>query len=1147
MWDHVSANAILYKDVPAEALGLSNTARAGRTFASAMVSETMPKPNEMDPVCRWSLDAAKRAWDDAGTPEIGPGRAGVYVANLTYPSRAHAGYASDIWKHGTSQRSAESVLNASLPPHLISTELGLSGPAYALDAACASSLYAIEIGCRRLQARQIDCALIVGVNAADNLILHIGFDALHALSPTGRSRPFVAGADGLVPSEGAVAVVLKRLTDVTPKDSVHGIIRGVGLSNDGRRKGYLAPSADGQVEAMQKAYAMANIDPTSIDFLECHATGTAVGDATELQASARVFKKAKDLKLGSLKSNLGHLITAAGLASLLKVTQAMAAEILPSTPVDGSLVDELDGTPFTVPTNATDWPRGKTPRRAAISNFGFGGNNAHLIVEQFEKRTSREPELEVITKNSNVGICGIGLLGGSDRGCNAVLRRLMNSPLNQAKQAATIGADPRQVRIPPNDLMQAEPQQLAILDVVEEALTNFGELPAKKTGIFVAMECAADSARWLLRERLLGQPETRNYDEDDLDKVAPKLEAPTVLGAMANMMANRTNSSRDLRGQGFAISAGAASGIAALDAAFGALNTGTIDVAIVAAADFATEPVRAHALSMLQPGARPGDLAAALVLQRSTDISDDKIIATLGDTVWQTNETSSSNALEQAYGYAPAASTLFEIGLTSFASERGVRLHETGAHPILAKRPQTTDIGVRSTPSNGAAQVKIKPSAPRPCPDVLRPPPFLFWAAASSLKDLGKRLRKGTPGGKGSLRIAIVSPTESDHSNRLETASKSLLAGHRPGGEGIYVGEGPAEGELAFMFTGSAAVYPRMGRGLLSAFPKVSRRFSKVDKALEISELLAKASLTEFEQLCTGTLIGQAHAVLLLDELGLQPDAAIGLSLGESSALFAFGIWNDPGALLDEISDAAMYERHIGGDFETAQSAWGANVPADWCNWRVQAPIEHVRACLAKFPGVEITIIYTESECMIGGPADQCRAFCAALGNQAVTAKMNQHLIVHAEAMRPFEDTWRRLHTRRVKKREDIRVYANAINAAYKPTSKRIAEMLTQQATSTVDFPKTIEQAWADGVRTFVELGPRDTLTQSVKSILEDKPHQAVATDRIDRSDLGQICELVATLFAEGRAVDMKYVDRHLRSARQRVRPPRPAFPVTRT
>lgn len=1147
LWEHVIANTILYRDISSKALGLNEAALGGRTFVSALIEDGPLNAGDPDPVCRWSLKAAKQAWSAAGQPNVDPGRAGVYCANLAYPSRAHAAYASDIWEKGTSSRPPESILNASLPPHLIAQELGFSGPSYALDAACASSLYALEIGCRRLQSRDIDCALVVGVNAADNLILHIGFDALHALSPTGRSRPFVSDADGLVPSEGAVAVVLKRLSDVTPDDQVHGLIRGIGLSNDGRRRGYLAPSADGQVEAMNKAYTMANLSPKSVDYLECHATGTAVGDATEVKALAQVFQNREALKIGSLKGNIGHLITAAGLASVLKITKAMATETLPPTPINGDLIEEARTGCFEVLQRPIPWKRGSHERRAAISNFGFGGNNAHLILEQYEGQEAVAGQNQKTKRPPTVSLCGVGLRAGMDHGGAAVLRRLTNLPHKPAMQAREIGADPKQVRVSPNDLMLAEPQQLAILDVVDEALEQVGELPSDRTGIFVAMECASDSARWLLRERLSSKYPLSTIDSEARDQIAPPLKAPAVLGAMANMMANRVTNGLDFRGQGFAVSAGAASGHAALDAAIGALNAGTLDVAIVAAADFACEPVRAHALSMMGEVSAPGDQAAALVLKRKSDTNGENTIATIGNATWQSPKVQSSTIVDEVFGHAPAAKSIFEIALQSLASAKGIQLTQTGAHPALTSQAPKITIGTPATAFSAPARIKMMPKRAQSHPDPMRPPPYLFWAAAKTKQALAKRVGDASTGGSGRFRLAINSPNETVHAKRMQAAASALMDERQPQGEGVYFGEGAAKGDLAFMFTGSAAVYPRMGRGFLAAFPDVAERLGEFEKAREIAELLSKSKLTEFEQLCTGTLVGQAHAILLLERLGLKPDAALGLSLGESSALFAFGLWTDPGALLDEIADAAMYERHLGGEFETAQSSWGSNVPADWTNWRIQAPIDRVCAQLDAHPGVEITIIYTDTDCMIGGPAEVCRAFCAALGGEAVTAKMNQHLIVHAEAMAPFADTWRRLHTRKTHSNPDVRIYANAIHDAYEPSSARIADMLTQQALTTVNFPKTVKQAWKDGVRTFVELGPRDTLTQSVNAILDGKPHMAISTDRIDRSDLGQISELSAALYADGRSINMNYVDRHLRAARRLKRQPRPPFPVTRS
>ncbi len=152
-----------------------------------------------------------------------------------------------------------------------------------------------------------------GVSCPDRPLVQGGFRGLGAASPTGQSRPFHRGADGLVPSEGAAVVALMRLADaITAGVPVLGVIRGIGLSNDGRAGGLLAPSRDGQERAMRLAYASAGVAPETVSLVECHATGTPVGDAVEARSMARVFDGRSDLPIGSVKSNIGHLLTAAG-------------------------------------------------------------------------------------------------------------------------------------------------------------------------------------------------------------------------------------------------------------------------------------------------------------------------------------------------------------------------------------------------------------------------------------------------------------------------------------------------------------------------------------------------------------------------------------------------------------------------------------------------------------------------------------------------------------------------------------------------------------------------------------------------------------------------------------------------------------------
>ncbi len=1134
LWDIVRDRRIVTRPVPAACLGLSDGSEHSARFTSGFINGTYPEcggPQD-DPVCAWPIAAARAAWAQADTASLDPQRCVVILANLFYPSRGLTAYAEDIWRTGQSACAPEAARNSGYPAFAVAEAIGAKGAAFALDAACASSLYALEIGCRKLAAREADAVLAGAVNAADNLILHIGFDALKALSPTGRSRPFIAGADGLVPSEGAVAVVLKRLSDVTPGETVHGVIRGIGLSNDGRQKGLLAPDAGGQMRAMRQAYRESGVDPSSIAFLECHATGTAVGDGVEIQAASEIFSGSGSLPVGSLKANTGHLITAAGLASVLKLMRALAAETLPAMPLDGDLILPLHNSGLRPLAAPEPWKRpAKAPRRAAISNFGFGGNNAHLVLEQYEARASYvngASVKDVRQQPEPIAVCGIGLLGGEDAGERAVLRRLMNAPVKASRSGAELTVDPVTARTPPTDLVRSEAPQLAILAVASEALSGVTRPEASACGAFTAIRSLPDSARWLLRARA-SLPDHANDDARDL--IAPPLIAADVLGAMGNVSANRLNVAEDFRGQGFALAAEAASGAAALDVACAALRGGRLDLAIVIGADFATDPVSA---ATLPSGSLPGEKAAGLVLKRLSraEADNDRILAVLDPVEWHGANVKSCQLTSSTYGSAPAADLLFDLGVRIALAARGQTLTDTGAVPALEGEPGAALVTTGAERLSRPASLSVRPCPPRPCPDPLRPPPYMVWAAAGSRPALAKKLSSNMTGGRGSVRIALIAASPEELDALRANAALELKGGRIPQGAGVHFGEGDPEGELAFVFTGSAAAYPRMGRALLMAFPEVAAELGKLSRAQEFAPLLTRPTLTEFEQLCAVSLVTQAHAILLRDLLGIKPDAALGLSLGESNALFAFGYWRDMGGLLSDIEDAAMYERHIGGSFETARESWGPNVPADWTNWRVSAPCGEVRQALACEPNVELTIIYSDTDCMIGGPADACRRVAAHLPKGAAVL-MHQHLIVHARAMQPFAEAWRRLHSRPVSRIKGPRLYTNATNTAYKPSKARTADMLTRQALATVDFPATVRQAWQDGVRTFVELGPRDTLTRSIQQTLGDKPHRAVATDKVDSSALAQIAELAAALYSEGWPTRIDFVARRLEEARE--------------
>lgn len=271
----------------------------------------------------------------------------------------------------------------------IANRLNLCGPNYVLDAACASALLAIGAAVDELRTGRSDMMLAGGVNATLPADVTTSFTQLGALSERGRVRPFEKGGDGTLLGEGLGVVVLKRLDDaLAAGDRVYAVLRGVGESSDGRGKGLLAPNPDGETLAMRRAYAASGVDPATIGLVEAHGTGIPLGDRTEIESLRNVFGDRTTpvgvKALGSVKSMISHCIPAAGVAGLIKVALALHHRVLPPT-----LCDEvnpelgIDQTPFYVNTAAGPWfARPGQVRRAAVNAFGFGGINAHLIVEQ---------------------------------------------------------------------------------------------------------------------------------------------------------------------------------------------------------------------------------------------------------------------------------------------------------------------------------------------------------------------------------------------------------------------------------------------------------------------------------------------------------------------------------------------------------------------------------------------------------------------------------------------------------------------------------------------------------------------------------------------------------------------------------------------
>lgn len=996
---------------------------------------------------QWLVAAARQALNEAGVKD--GRRTGLILGSLGYPSREMADVAATRWRGDTApdERALDGQSGAL---HWTIAQCGLGGPRLALDAACASGLYALKIACDRLRAGDADVMLAAGLNAADDLFLHIGFTALGALSPSGRSSPLSTLADGLLPAEGAAVVALKRLdAAIRDGDRILAIIRGVALSNDGRGSGLLTPTTSGQQRAMRAVYEASGVAPEDVAYLECHATGTAIGDREEILSVRAVYGDEHPLRLGSLKAQLGHLITASATAGLLKLCAMFEHATLPPAPRVGidHPIATLEGAALTLAREAESWASDAGSRFAAINAFGFGGCNAHAVLEGPEGANASDdstPRLTQARCAPRLALVACEVAVGTADDTDAALRVLLgvDAPTRRVDGVELAIAG---LGFPPVDLQSALAAQLLLLRVAQTMRPQIRGADAR-LGVFIGSDVDPAAARHGYRrrlERMVG----RKCSDRERNSIVPPLQAAGVLGTMPNMPANRLNNLLDARGPGFTVSDGAQSGTRALELAADALAAGEIDAAIVGAVDasggaFGDDPTRA-------------DAAVLMLLVRAGDAPDRRSLATI-----VRDATDDDDAVALPWADAGTTTDLLHIAVAALCCRHGL------------------------LPSNQA----------------------LPWITQKrTLRTRGWRISGGEPQG-----VAFEAP-------EIQRTSD------RPASD---------RGDLAWTFTGAAATYPGAGLTLLRAFPQIATAIHQLAPRLaeSLPALVGRETLSLVDQLQLGTLISQSHA-RLLTMLGVVPDATVGLSSGETNALLATGAWSDADALFADVTASGMYDTHLGGRYEALRHAWQLETvsDADWRCFRVVHPVAALRAAIERYPRVRLLIVHHDGDATIGGEASACEAIIAALGAQA--APIHHDLVVHCPELGPFADVWYRVHHRRTRAITAPRMYANAINRVFVPSDDRCAELLTAQACNTVVFDATIEQAYADGVRTFVELGPRGACSGWIREILHTRPHVACALDGATGS-LSDLAAALTALAGAGHRVAVDGWNTHMRGLR---------------
>jgi phthiocerol/phenolphthiocerol synthesis type-I polyketide synthase E len=400
-----------------------------------------PREAEMlDPQHRLFLEAAVAALCDGGVdPSRFDGSIGVFAGAalssylLMILNSLHASAGNDRGQLPVSRTLAVQGNDKDYLATRTSYKLDLRGPSLTVQTACSTSLVAVHVACQSLLSGESDLALAGGVSVTGNL-RKTGYFHVDAgiLSADGHCRPFDARANGTIFGDGVGVVLLKRLGEaVADGDHIHAVIRGSAVNNDGLMKiGYTAPSVDGQASVIAEALSVAGVSPDSVGLIEAHGTGTSLGDPIEIEALHQVFRtqggRTNACAIGSIKSNFGHLNTAAGVAGLIKAVLSVEhGEIPPSVNFDtpNSNID-FANSPFYVPTRPVPWDDAAAPRRAGISSFGIGGTNAHVVIEQARMPRAGDPS----RKKVHVALVSAKTPAALDAACSALADHLRDQP-----------------------------------------------------------------------------------------------------------------------------------------------------------------------------------------------------------------------------------------------------------------------------------------------------------------------------------------------------------------------------------------------------------------------------------------------------------------------------------------------------------------------------------------------------------------------------------------------------------------------------------------------------------------------------------------------------------------------------------------------
>ncbi len=648
----------------------------------------------LDRIFHWSLYAAKEALKDSGYfhDEQLLNKTGLIFGNLSFPTeyssklfssmhlKALEYFVRKLLNHqnfhfdnpaSELNISLDNAITASLPASVICSSLRLGGIRYTIDSACASSLNVMELASYHLNSGQVDMMLAGAVCCPERLYVIHGFNVLHAFPNQGGSIPLDRSSEGIKTGEGAGIFVLKRLSDAERDgDRIYAVVENIGLSNDGGGKHILSPSKKGQYLALERAYQQSK----PADYIECHATGTPLGDRTELNSLEEFFAdKHKIPMLGANKAHTGHMLTASGMVSMIKVIWAMREGIIPATiGIKDAIVSEHKAiNSANIIQEHTPWPQTNQPKRAGINAFGFGGTNAHLILREYIPATTKPTPVLVQpkqTESSPLAIVGMHMHIEAVEGIDAFAQALYHcreviaslppwrwsgaeetlvEPAPKAAYLEKIDFDCAAFKIPPNETGPLLFDHLFMMKVADVALRDAGftrEQRFSNTAVIIATEMNLSTHRtitridmpWYLRESLnkfniqLTDIQMSRLESILKDSISPGFYVEGMTGLIGNLVASRISALWNFTGPAFTVSAQENSVYKAIEVARLLLDFGKVNAVVVGAIDQASGWEHVEWCKRFCKGTLTfGEGAGAIVLKRAAEAekAQDRIYA----------------------------------------------------------------------------------------------------------------------------------------------------------------------------------------------------------------------------------------------------------------------------------------------------------------------------------------------------------------------------------------------------------------------------------------------------------------------------------------------------------------------------------------